>query len=309
MTRFNISHVTDFRYSAEVASSQSTLHVIPRATATQTVLASTITSTPNATDRFDYSDSFGNTSTYLALEQPHQHWTLSVVSTVEINEGAIEANINSLAQTDVAWEEAQALLASGAAPADAIEAVLASSLVAPSSELHSYARSVFASGRGLIDGARALSQQIFADFTFDPAATEVSTPVLEVLRQRRGVCQDFAHLMIGCFRSMGLAARYVSGYLETDPPPNAPKLVGSDASHAWVAFYVPNLGWVDIDPTNSVIPSGRHITVAWGRDYADVAPSRGVVFGPPTTQELTVSVDVVRVHELGSASETQNGRH
>ena len=124
--------------------------------------------------------------------------------------------------------------------------------------------------------------------------TEVSTPLDEVIASRRGVCQDFAHLAVGCFRSLGLAARYVSGYIETDPPPGEPKTVGADASHAWCAVWIPEHGWLDLDPTNGVIAPDRHVTVAWGRDYADVTPVRGVVIGPATPQALEVSVDVTR---------------
>jgi transglutaminase-like putative cysteine protease len=128
-----------------------------------------------------------------------------------------------------------------------------------------------------------------------PGATDVATPVLQALAERRGVCQDFAHVLAGALRSLGLGARYVSGYLETAPPPGLPRLVGADASHAWVGLYVPGGGWVDLDPTNGLVQPDRHVTIGWGRDYTDVAPVRGVVFGPPADQELTVSVDVAPV--------------
>ena len=140
-----------------------------------------------------------------------------------------------------------------------------------------------------------LTTRIFTDFTFDPAFSDVSTPLAEVLDHRRGVCQDFAHLAIGCLRSVGLPARYVSGYIETEAPPGQPKLVGADASHAWCATYVPGWGWLDLDPTNDQVAPARHITVAWGRDYRDVAPLRGVVVGPAAPQELAVAVDVSRL--------------
>ena len=142
---------------------------------------------------------------------------------------------------------------------------------------------------------RALSAQLHRELSFDPGFTDVSTPIEQVLAARRGVCQDFAHLAIGCLRSLGLAARYVSGYLETRPPPGQPKLVGADASHAWCAVYSPGAGWLAFDPTNDQVPPHDHVTVAWGRDYADVAPVRGVVFGPATVQELAVAVDVERL--------------
>ena len=147
----------------------------------------------------------------------------------------------------------------------------------------------------VVEAVTDLTTRIFTDFTFDPAFSDVSTPLAEVLDHRRGVCQDFAHLAIGCLRSVGLPARYVSGYIETVAPPGQPKLVGADASHAWCATYVPGWGWLDLDPTNDQVAPARHITVAWGRDYRDVAPLRGVVVGPAAPQELAVAVDVSRL--------------
>ena len=138
-------------------------------------------------------------------------------------------------------------------------------------------------------------RRIHRDFTYDPHFSNIATPLHQVLEHRRGVCQDFAHLAIACLRAQGLAARYVSGYLETQPPPGETKQIGADASHAWFAVYVPYQGWVDFDPTNDQIPADRHITVAWGRDYADVAPLKGVVFGGGRGHQLEVAVDVERM--------------
>ncbi len=136
-----------------------------------------------------------------------------------------------------------------------------------------------------------LTARINKDFRFDPKATTVSTPADEVLRKRRGVCQDFAHLQVCCLRSLNLPARYVSGYLRTYPPPGRPRLVGADASHAWVSFYCPNVGWLDVDPTNNMVPSQSHVTLAWGRDYGDVSPVRGVILGG-REHKLDVAVDM-----------------
>jgi transglutaminase-like putative cysteine protease len=149
----------------------------------------------------------------------------------------------------------------------------------------------FPAGRPLLEAVADLTRRIHADFTYDQRATTVSTPVSEVLANRRGVCQDFAHLQIACLRALGLPARYVSGYLSTTPPPGKPRLVGADASHAWLAVYVPGAGWVEFDPTNDVIPDDKHIVVAWGRDFGDVTPLRGVVMGGGS-HSLRVSVDV-----------------
>ncbi len=158
-----------------------------------------------------------------------------------------------------------------------------------------YAAPSFPPGRSLLAAVTDLTSRIFQDFTFDPSFSDVATPVDEILAHRRGVCQDFAHLAIGGLRAMGLPARYVSGYLETEPPPGQPKLVGADASHAWCATYLPGWGWLDLDPTNDQVAPTHHVTVAWGRDYRDVVPLRGVVVGPAARQELAVAVDVVRL--------------
>ncbi len=146
----------------------------------------------------------------------------------------------------------------------------------------------------LLDGAIDLVRRIYTDFAYDKTASTVDTTVEQILQKRKGVCQDFAHLAISCLRSLGLAARYVSGYLETIPPPGKPKLVGSDASHAWFSLFIPDFGWVDLDPTNNLLTSETHITVAWGRDYGDVAPVKGVVMGGGL-HKLNVTVDVSRV--------------
>ena len=153
-------------------------------------------------------------------------------------------------------------------------------------------QSLFTPGRPLLEAVAALNERIFTEFEFKPGFTDVSTPVAEVLKERAGVCQDFAHLMIAALRSLGLPARYVSGYLETLPPPGKPKLVGADASHAWISVFVPGQGWADFDPTNNLRPGERHIVTALGRDYADVAPLRGVTTGG-AGEQLDVAVDVV----------------
>jgi transglutaminase-like putative cysteine protease len=160
--------------------------------------------------------------------------------------------------------------------------------------IESYARLSFPAGMPVLEGGMDLMRRIFTEFAYDQSASTVETPVDQVLANKGGVCQDFAHLAIACFRSLGLAARYVSGYLETLPPPGKPKMVGADASHAWLSLYVPDEGWVDLDPTNNVIPGEMHITVAWGRDYSDVAPVKGVVTGGGL-HSLDVKVDVARI--------------
>ena len=162
-------------------------------------------------------------------------------------------------------------------------------------DLFALASGSFTPGRGIVEATTALCTEIFETFAFDPSFTEVSSPLDVVLGERRGVCQDFAHLAVGVLRTIGLAARYVSGYIETDPPPGEPKTIGADASHAWCSVWVPDHGWLDFDPTNGIVAPARHVTIGWGRDYADVAPVRGVVVGPSSPQSLSVSVDVARI--------------
>ena len=168
-------------------------------------------------------------------------------------------------------------------------------------ELVDYAADCFPPGRPVLVGAKALMAKIFREFTFDPEATTVSTPVLEVLENKRGVCQDFAHLMIACLRALGLAARYVSGYLLTEPPPGQPRLIGADASHAWVSVYVPGstCGWVDFDPTNNLLPDTEHITLSFGRDFSDISPLRGIILGGGGAEpEVAVTVFPIDEEEL-----------
>jgi transglutaminase-like putative cysteine protease len=160
-----------------------------------------------------------------------------------------------------------------------------------------FSRQDFPPGRPILDAVSALTSRVFHDFRFDPRATDVTTPVAEVFKKRAGVCQDFAHLMLACLRSLGLPARYVSGYLETAPPPGQPRLSGADASHAWVSVFCGDqAGWIDIDPTNNLLPGDRHITVAWGRDFSDVSPLRGVTLGAGG-QFLEIAVDVIPLEE------------
>jgi transglutaminase-like putative cysteine protease len=169
-----------------------------------------------------------------------------------------------------------------------------STLVPLSGTIRAYAEPSFPAGRPLVDAVSDLTERIFENFVYDPGFTTVTTPIEEVLRFRRGVCQDFAHLAIGCMRSMGLAARYVSGYLETAPPPGGERTIGADASHAWLAVFVPGDGWLDVDPTNDQIVGTSYVTTAWGRDYSDVPPLKGIVFGGGSSHALDVSVDVTR---------------
>jgi transglutaminase-like putative cysteine protease len=177
---------------------------------------------------------------------------------------------------------------------DARQYVIDSPMIKTSAELGSYAQPSFLPNRPLVEVVRDLMQRIYKDFIYDPSFTTIATPLSEVLKYRRGVCQDFAHLAIACLRAHGIAARYVSGYVETRPEPGKPRIVGADASHAWFSVYIPGIGWLDFDPTNNTVPLDQHITLAWGRDYADVTPLKGIAFGGGQ-HTLSVSVDVLRL--------------
>jgi transglutaminase-like putative cysteine protease len=236
-----------------------------------------------------WQDYFGNQVHYLTLEEPHQELSVTATSLVELRERAIPAP-----SMTPAWETARDRLAA-ATDGESIEAsqfVFESACIKRTSDVGAYAAPSFPAGRTLLAAALDLTQRIHREFTYKPGATSVHTSTSEVLAQRQGVCQDFAHLQISCFRSVGLAARYVSGYLLTDPPPGQSRLVGADASHAWVSVYFPGIGWLDFDPTNNQMPQLRHVTVAWGRDFADVSPIRGIFLGGGK-HSVHVAVDVV----------------
>ena len=196
----------------------------------------------------------------------------------------------------LAWEEVCQRLQTDLDPEtlELRQYILNSPMIPTMSELRTYAERSFSKERPLLEAVEELTDRLYTDFTYDPNFTTIATPLADVIQHRRGVCQDFAHLGIGCLRALGLAARYVSGYIETNPPPDQEPLEGADASHAWFSVYLPQLGWVDFDPTNNQIPTDQHITIAWGRDYSDVTPLKGVVFGSGT-HELSVSVDCQRL--------------
>jgi transglutaminase-like putative cysteine protease len=301
MTRYAIRHDTTYKYEQSMTSSQMTAFIVPRSTPTQQVESCTVWSAPVADHRYTRIDVFGNLGTYLSFESPHSRLELVAESVVETEPPVLPS--------DQEWEAVRTDLAHDTS----VDGQLArwcrldSRFVTTSTELADFCRRSFPAGGGVVEGIRDLTNRVFNEFIFDPSATEVSTPIDEVFQTRRGVCQDFAHLTIGCLRSIGLAARYVSGYLETEPPPGEVKLIGADASHAWCSVYLPGFGWLDADPTNNAVPPTRHITVAWARDYHDIAPVRGVTFGPPSREVLSVSVDVQRVssdhHRSGSPSQ------
>ena len=289
MTAYQVTHRTTYHYGDEMASSHLMAGLTPRSGATQDVRDHQLFCTPEPTHRARFDDAYGNHLSYLELSTPHDTLNLVALSWVELGAPIPAPDLGST------WEQIVATTVSDRSVTgiEARELRLPSRYVRPSAGLSTYAAPSFGAQRDVIDALRDLSHRIFTDFVFDPEFSDVATPLTEVLEHRRGVCQDFAHLYIGCARSVGLAARYVSGYLETDPPAGEAKMEGADASHAWCSVYLPPFGWVDIDPTNDQLPPRRHITIGWGRDYADIAPLRGVLIGPPASQDIEVAVDVI----------------
>ena len=289
MTTYQITHRTTYRYGVPISSAHLLAALSPRELPSQRVPDHQLFCTPEPASRNDFDDAAGNHLTYLSVSAPHDLLNLVALSWVEVDPPAdapvIGASWEAMVDTTIADRSADGL--------DARESRLPSRYVRPSSALSSYAAATFHPQRDIIEALRDLSHRIYTEFTFDPEFSDVATPVDDVLDHRRGVCQDFAHLYIGCVRSVGLAARYVSGYIETDPLPGTPKLQGADASHAWCSVYLPPFGWIDVDPTNDQLPPQRHVTIGWGRDYGDIAPLRGVLIGPPASQQIEVAVDVV----------------
>lgn len=296
MTRtYRVTHRTEYRYGARMTDGYSVATVIPRSTPRQVVISTDTVSDPMPDERDERVDPWGNHVIQFGVHHAHEHSVIESVSVVELVE--LENPVD-----DTPWEEvrriASELLDNAAVD---VRPFLASSpfvdLDRDGDALRVLADRSFLPGLGIIDASRALCTAIHDQFEFDPSFSEVSTPLAEVLDERRGVCQDFAHLAVGVLRSIGIPARYVSGYIETEPPPGEERLAGADASHAWCSVWTPVAGWVDFDPTNGHLPVERHVTVAWGRDYADVVPVRGVVIGPAADQRLTVSVDVVPISD------------
>ncbi len=274
--KYRVDHTTTYVYSTPVALSHNQVHLVPRNHERQECRISRQHIHPTPSVVRSGQDYFGNNTGFFVIEHPHRELTVISQSVVEVTRPSWPQ-----ASDTPAWESVRDALQHPAdeATLDARLYVFESPLVKISREVSEYAAPSFSPGRPILEAVAELTTRIFREFKYDPTATAISTPTLEVLRLRRGVCQDFAHLQITCLRSLGLAARYVSGYLVTDPPMGQPKMIGADASHAWLAIWSPGFGWIDLDPTNGCLSSERHVTIAWGRDYSDVSPVKGVVLG------------------------------
>jgi len=283
---YRVTHVTTYRYEEPASVCHNELRLTPRSGGRQRTRRSQLRVDPTPSVLAPQVDFFGNHVHFVALHEPHRQLTVTAKSDVDVEASAPP-------QASPSWEAVRDRLR-----ADRDSDVLAAyqfAFESPHVQIDpavvAWTEPSFSAGRPLVDAVLDLTRRIHEEFAYDRDATSVATPVAQVLRERRGVCQDFAHLEIACLRALGLAARYVSGYILTTPPEGATRLVGADASHAWLSVWLADAGWLDVDPTNDLVPSDQHVTVAWGRDYGDVSPLRGVVLGGGE-HTMTVAVDV-----------------
>ena len=297
MSRFRIEHVNTYHYANIVGLNYGEARLLPRAAAAQRVLERTLVMNPFVDDYRERDDAFGNRVVWFNLRQPHQ--SLSVTACSLIERGPQPQPAHSPAWESVVDQLSQILYGHTEVNPEVIavrEYCLPSPHVPHETAATDYVRVSFTPGRPLLAAVAELSARIKAEFAYRPNATQIDTPIAEVLAERHGVCQDFAHLALSGLRGLGLAARYVSGYLETIPLAGAPILTGVDASHAWISVFLPGQGWFDFDPTNGSPIGEGHLTLAWGRDYGDVAPLKGVIYGGGMHQ-LDVGVTVTRMFE------------
>jgi transglutaminase-like putative cysteine protease len=289
MIAYAVRHRTTYTYGRDVAYSRLVAHLAPRPTERQRPEAFVLSISPAPVHAFVRSDFFGNRTDVFTIDAPHD--VLDVVAESRV---VVDRRQEIALDAGPSWEFVRDAIESprDGAALDAVQYAFDTPLTAANALLVAYARESFARERPLFACVRELTARIHRDFTYDGEATDTRTTVARAFDLRAGVCQDFAHVGVACTRAMGLAARYVSGYLLTQPPPGKERLVGADASHAWFAVWIPPFGWIDFDPTNDVLPNTEHITTAWGRDFADVSPIHGIVTGG-SAHEIDVAVDVI----------------
>ena len=287
---YRVRHATRYAYGGTVDLGAHMLHLSPRPLEhRQRVIEAHIVADPLPTRRREGHDHFGNAVTWLFLDTPHPEFEVVTEAVVDVLFPPPPE-----AEATPPWEEvADAARDAGPEAWEAAEFALSSPMAPAHAGAAAYAAPSFPSGRPILAALLDLNARIRRDFAFRAGVTTLSTPISEVLARREGVCQDFTHLMIGALRGLGLPARYVSGYIRTRPPPGETRRRGADQSHAWVGCWLgAEHGWVDLDPTNNLVVRDEHVVLAWGRDYADVSPLRGVVLGGGAGQKLTVSVDL-----------------
>ena len=288
---YRVAHKTVYQYAEAVSLYQSEVRLTPRDTVRQTCARTRLSVDPVPAVAGRRVDWFGNHVTSFTVQEHHEVLTVDAVSEVEVR-AAVHPDPADTPVWETVRDEAPG--DRSRAGLDACQYLFESPFIGAVPEATAYAAESFAPGRPILEALLDLTARIKADFAYVSASTQIGTPLEEVLKTRRGVCQDFAHLQIAGLRGLGLPARYVIGYMRTDPPPGRPRLVGADASHAWVSAWCPPLGWVDVDPTNNLLVSDRHVTLGWGRDFADVSPIKGVITGGGK-HVMRVSVDVAPV--------------
>ena len=286
--RYKITHTTTYNYGDPVPVCHNQVHLTPREGRRVHCEKHRLVIRPTPTHSVNRNDYFGNKVHWFSIEDSHRRMTITATSRVKV----LPAEYGNDADSP-AWEEVRDSLRAGTAEnwLEAVQFLYDSPIIPRNVELGEYARKSFPEGRPILQGVLDLTHRIYTDFKYDQRATEVTTPTLKAFGLKRGVCQDFAHIQIGCLRSLGLAARYVSGYLRTEPPEGKPRLIGADESHAWLSVYCGPLGWMEFDPTNDAMCGEDHIMLAWGREYSDVSPIKGVFLGGGS-QTHEVSVDV-----------------
>jgi transglutaminase-like putative cysteine protease len=286
---YRVRHRTTYHYAQPVTHSTHLAHLTPRNGDRQTILSHGLTIDPAPSAREERWDYFGNRTEWIGLEAVHDTLEIVAESRVRVEPPPLRDPAQSLA-----WEELRARLrhARGAESLDAIQYMFDSPLTLFTADLAAYAETSFPAGRPVLAGAIDLMGRIHRDFRYETGVTDATTPVDRVFELRAGVCQDLAHIAIACLRSLGLPARYVSGYLLTEPPPGRQRLLGADASHAWFGVFAPPYGWVDLDPTNDVVVGDGHVVLGHGRDYGDVAPLAGIILGGQD-HRIEVGVDVI----------------
>lgn len=292
--KYQLIHKTTYQYDGVVTVSHHYAKLTPRSLPTQRCPWHELEIQPAPVGRGIHHDSQGNATTYFEIEGKHESLVVTAKSFVEV-----VSPREKDPSTTPAWEVIRDACHADKKTHNSEAGLFCfpSPMVPVGARFADYARKDFSVNRPILEAVVALTERIFKEFRFDPNATDVSTPVEEVLEKKGGVCQDFAHVMLACLRSLGLPARYISGYLETAPPEGQERLIGADASHAWVSVFCgEEYGWVDTDPTNNLLPSERHITLAWGRDFSDASPLRGVTLGAGG-QSLHVAVDVIPISE------------
>lgn len=292
--RYRIVHKTDYRYSTSVAQSNHLVHLSPCQTEGQAVESHDIVITPNPAQKRSFADYFGNPAIHMTIEEDHS--VLSVVATSFVNVTRDQTRL--LATPSAPWETVRDMMFDRDHVSEA-EFSCYSHFTQPTAEIAAYGAESFSPGRPILEAVRDLTARIYEDFEYDSSVTDVSTPISQVFEMKSGVCQDFAHLQLSCLRALGLPARYVSGYLRTYPPEGRPRLVGADASHAWISVWCPESGWVDFDPTNNKMISDEHVTLTIGRDFGDVSPISGIILGGGN-HFVDVSVDVMPIDAAGN---------